>query len=30
MSVAAMVSPAVGKEIRALLPVWALSIAQSH
>ena len=27
MIVAAMVSPAVGKEIRALLPVWALSIA---
>ena len=27
MSVAAMVSPGVGKEIRALLPVWALSIA---
>jgi hypothetical protein len=27
MSVAAMVSPGVGKEIRALLPMWALSIA---
>src|SRR5688572_16983535 len=27
MSVAAIVSPGVGKEIRALLPVWALSIA---